>query len=855
VIEFGAAWALLLAAAVAPVWWAASRTRSNLSKRHSHVVTGLRCAAIALLAMAAARPVWNGGSAQVSVVYALDVSKSISPAFIAEAIAWIERAEQQEAPAHSRIVAFADRPRVLRSTADVRLLAVAERAEAVAVLARDQTNLERALDEALLALDAQKIMRVVLLTDGNQTTGDAWRVVPRLGSAGARVFAIPARVRDESDTWVQAIEVPEPLRDAEPVGVLVRVVSMREGPARITLRQGARPLGVRDLQLQPGSNEIRFDTRLRGSGLTMLAAHVFAEGDRTAENDRMERAVWVGARPRVLYVEGRPESARYLSEALRAEGIRVDLISAAALPADVAGLSAYDAVILSDAPASALSGQTMRALESYVRDLGGGFVFAGGENTFGEQGYTGSAVERILPVEFKSQDKRKDLALVIAIDRSYSMKGHKMEYAKEAARAALDLLEEQHRFGVVAFDSQPYISVPLQQVRSKRRAEDQIARIQASGQTNIYPALGVVYRMLQQADAQAKHVILLSDGDTHPADFERLLERMRSAKIVVSTVTIGEGGDPRLMEDIAGWGAGRNYLATSAESIPQIFVEETRKAVRENLLEDTARPVVKWRMAALSGIDFTAAPALKGMVATKARDTAEVAIATQQGSPLLVRWQYGLGKSVMFSSDVKNRWAADWLQWQGYGKLWAQLVRDTMRHHSGESARLSLARDGADALVALEVIGEDGRFRNDLAPRAQVAREHRARELIALSQAGPGRYLGRLPAGPDERITVALAAGGGISAQLSVRAGVQMLAADFADELRTRPPDVALLEALAARTGGKLTPRVDEIFEPRGDSARQSRALWPWLAAMALALYLADIFARRAPLAWRRLGS
>jgi uncharacterized membrane protein len=854
-MQFGALWPILLALAVPLVWWVTLRTRSNLSRRHLFVVTVVRCATIVLLGLAAARPVWNAASNEVSIVYALDVSSSVSPVFVTEAIEWIDRAQREGAPAHSSIVAFADRPALLRNTGEVRSLAVAQSASASAPLARDSTDLERALDESLIALEPGTVKRLVVLSDGNQTSGDAWRVIPRLKAAGVRVYAVPARVRDEADAWVDSIEVPDPLRDAEPVGIEVKVVSLRENAARVMLLHGDRALGVREVRLKPGSNSIRFDTRLSGSGLTMLAARVFARGDRLADNDRIERAVWIGKRSQVLYVEGQPESAHYLADALRAEGIRVDVMSASAMPTDVAGLSDYDAVILSDAPATALAGQTMRALESYVRDLGGGFLFAGGENTFGEQGYTGSPVEKILPVEFKSQERRKDLALVVAIDRSYSMKGRKIEFAKEAARAALDLLEEQHRFAVVAFDSQPYISVPLQQVRSRKRAEDQIGRIQASGQTNIYPALGVVYRMLQQVDAPAKHVILLSDGDTHPADFERLVERMRNAKIVVSTVTIGEGGDPRLMEDIARWGAGRNYLAVSAESIPQIFVEETQKAVRENLVEEMVRPVVKWRMAALSGIDFGTAPALKGFVATRPRDTAEVAIATEQGAPLLVRWQYGLGKSVMFSSDVKNRWAADWLQWPGYGKLWTQLVRDTMRGGGEELVQLSVARDGGDALVSLSVLDEAGRFRNGLSPRVRLARGNRGEATIALAQAAPGHYVARFPAAEAEAFTVALAAGGGISKQSAVRAGLRMLTADFADELRSQPPDVALLEAIAAHTGGKMTPRIDEVFDSLGDTGRRSLKLGPWLAALALVLYLADIFARRARIAWRWLGS
>ena len=52
-----------------------------------------------------------------------------------------------------------------------------------------------------------------------------------------------------------------------------------------------------------------------------------------------------------------------------------------------------------------------------------------------------------------------------------------------------------------------------------------------------YPALATAWRMLQNQKITRKHIILLSDGDTAPADFDRLLKRMQDAKITVSTVT------------------------------------------------------------------------------------------------------------------------------------------------------------------------------------------------------------------------------------------------------------------------------------------------------------------------------
>jgi Ca-activated chloride channel homolog len=853
-LSFAVPWALVLLLALPLIWYAASRTRTNLARRHLRVVAAVRMLALALLALALAQPSWTGYSDRVSVVYALDVSHSVSAGFVEEALGWIERAQSQAAPASARIVAFADRPVVLETPAQVRDLSVSADGTGGAI---DQTatDLERGLDQALSALDRDMIKRVVLLTDGNETSGDVRSVVPGLVEAGVRVFPVVARFRDDRDAWVDGIEVAERLRDGEPFTAVVRVFSPSQSRARVRLMHSARRLGERQVELQPGINRIAFEPTLRGAGAATLVAEVSAIGDTVKNNDRLETSTWIGERPRILYAEGRAEAARFLSDALRSQGLAVDVRAAKDLPADVAALARYDALILSDVPAKQLSRTQMRAVETYVRDVGGGLVFAGGENTFGEDGYSGSALENVLPVEFKAREKRKDLALVIAIDRSYSMKGRKMEYAKEAARAALDLLEEQHRFAVVAFDSQPYISVPMQQVRSKRRAEDQISRIQASGQTNIYPALGVVYRLLQQAESQAKHVILLSDGDTHPADFERLLARMREAKIVVSTVTIGDGGDPALMASIARWGDGRNYVARSAEAIPQIFVEETKKVVRSGMVEEAIRPVVKRQARAFSGIGFDTAPALKGHVSTKARDTAEVLLATGEGAPLLTRWQLGLGKAAMFSSDVTNRWAADWVAWEGYGKFWAQVVRETMRRESGESARLGAVRDGKDALVTLDLLTDQGQFRNGLSPKVQVSRGGKPAETVGLVQSGPGSYEARVPFAGAETLSIALSPAAGVGQQAAARAGVRVLHRGFSDEYRVLPPNLPLLAAIAEQTGGKLAPEIGDVFATAGDRGQQSRMLWPWFALAALLLYLLDIWLRRSPVAWRRLGS
>jgi uncharacterized membrane protein/uncharacterized protein YegL len=849
-LTFESLWPLALLVLLPLIWWLGRRSATNLGAHHLAVATALRALTFVLLLLALMQPVWLARTRAVSVVYALDVSRSVAPDFVQSALQWMRSANREHAPATARYVVFGERPVLLDDLDQVSKVAVTSDAGAGrGAVQQGATNIEMALDEALLAFDPDQIKRLVLLTDGNETNGNLWRELPRLKAAQVRLFAFPAAVRAQRDAWIESIEFPAGLRRDEPVAVLVRVASQGAARAVVRLTNGAVELGRQSVRLDAGVNELVFRTRLRASGAVDIAAEVNAEGDTLPDNDRLQQTAWVGPRARVLYAEGQADSANYLRDALKRDGVDVKVVSGAELPQGASGLSAYDAVIISDVARTALDDQRMQALESYVRDQGGGLLYAAGETTYGQSGFSGSVLERVLPVEFKAQEKRKDLALVVCLDRSYSMKGRQMELAKAATRSALALLDEQHQFGVIAFDSQPHETVPLQAVRSRRRAEDLIDRIQASGQTNIYPALAIAFRWLQNAEPKSRHVILLSDGDSAPADFERLVKRMVEAHISVSTVAVGHEADRELMSNIARWGKGRAYYAEDPSSVPQLFIEDTQNVSRATLIEEPFRPVVKHKIEALRGIDFAEAPMLRGFASTKAREGAEVFLESASGAPILTRWQYGLGRAVVFASDVKNRWAADWLQWDGYGKLWGQLVRDVMRRDIGEELRFNVRREGGDARVTLDALTPAGGWQNRLTPVVRVSRAGRPSETVRLRQTAPGGYAARVALGGAgaEPFDFELLSGGGIGSAVARRSGLRRLYFQFPDEYRTTAPDTEALRVLAEQTGGKLAPKTDEIFAVGDDSGRSRRALWPVLAAVSLAVYLLDIAVRRAP--------
>ena len=853
-----ALWPLLLLPLLGVIVLAARRSDLRWPKRRLRASLALRLLAAGFLLFALCRPVIRAGSREVSVAFVVDVSRSVASRSLQDAVAWARQASRGLGSGNAHFVAFADRAVSVTGADALMGVQVFDSGASGGMppadaLDQGRTNIEAALRHAAALFPPDRLKRVVLFSDGRETEGDTAAALSLLKETGVRVFPAPAAVRSDGGGFVNAVRLPPRVRAGEMTGVEVEVFSAAGGPAEIRVLAGSETLAAVQVELPPGASSVPIPVRLKGSGMTVLEAEIRAPGDTLRLNDRRAVEAPVGEAASVLYVEGQPESARYLRTALESEGVSVNTAPAAALP--VLDLDDWDAVVLSDIPPERLSDTTMDRIARYVRDAGGGLVFAAGESSYGEDGYSESIIEEALPVDFQIEEKWKDLSLVIVLDKSYSMYGRKIALAKEATKAALDLLEDTHRFGVVTFDWNPYTTIPLQLVADREWIKEGISRIQASAQTNIYPALDRAYEQLGESPSKVKHVILLSDGKTYPDDYEELVTRMKDDEITISTVAVGEEADRELLSDIAAWGDGRSYFIRDAERVQQIFVEETQIALDATLVEEPFRPVVRQKARVLEGLDFAAAPELKGFVATMAKDTAEVLLEGPDEEPLLARWQYGLGRAAMFTSDCKNRWAADWVEWDGYGKFWTQVVRDAMRRGSGGELEFEVARRGNFAEVSLSLIDEDGGFPTGVVPELEIS----AAGLVGrtpVRQTGPGRFEAEVPLdlrpGDAARFRIAPDS---LPADLAAGADLERaIHLSYPDEYRFLPADEATLAALAAETGGVLAPTRAQVFAANGDRVIRSRALWPLLALAGLIAYLLDLSVRRVPWLWTRLG-
>jgi uncharacterized membrane protein len=586
--------------------------------------------------------------------------------------------------------------------------------------------------------------------------------------------------------------------------------------------------------------------------------------DRFKENNRYTNVVAVPGRPAVLYVEGNTSRASYLASALSAQEFDVDVRGPREIPSSLRELERYDFVILSDAPAEAVSLTQQDAIEGYVRDLGGGFLFAGGENGYGLGGWYHTTIERVLPVRMDAEKRRDEpgVAMVLAIDRSGSMTGLPLEMAKQAAKATADTLSSDDLLEVVAFDSVPTRVVRMTPAKHRARIQNDIARIQPGGGTEIFPALDAAYQALSVTRARKKHVILLTDGQAPTNGIRDLVQAMAAEGITVSTVGLGGGVDESLLKMVSDLGGGRFYKVVDPQSLPRVFTRETEMVSRAAAVEEYFQPKVASPADFLRGIDIGAAPFLHGYVATKLKPPpAQEILSSELGEPILARWHVGLGWSLAWTSDVKNLWAVEWLRWPGYGQFWGQLVREHMRQKRRQQLDMRAEIDTATGHVRayIDAIGADDKFENGLEAKLSVTGPFGASakepngptSKVPMRQTAPGRYEADFPL--DRFGSFLLHAsleklvddGKGSVKSAQVAESFGHVTNPYPREYLALAPDTVSLERAAGVTGGRVNPDPAAVFDPAGESIRYHQDLWPRFVGAAIVCFLLDLLVRR----------
>jgi len=848
--------------------WGFRYSLIDFTKAQRWISLGVRFLILFLIVLAIAGLTLMSPTHEKMVVFLLDQSRSIDDTAAEKAVKFLHTVQTVAGKTSLFVVPFASSPKTplsVEETADSRRQTAADASDEregasdaeIPLLPsskwREGTNIAAALEPALALIPPRYVPHLVILSDGNETHGDVLSVAVR---GGVAISTVPLPAPTDPEVQMAELRMPTQVRQGEPFNLDVVVQSNIDTEGIITLYSGPFKVVEETKSLKIGENVFRFRQSVEDRRQQEFSATVVPLEDTILDNNWATGIVFAGGKPRILLIESDTRASRDLVSALREQDIEAEVRPPEGMPQTLDELDQFEAIMLSNVPATMLTMHQMDLVRTYLSELGGGFIMLGGEQSFGLGGYYKTPIEDVLPVrsDFEKERETPSLAICLVIDRSGSMGGQKMEMAKDAAKSAIELLSPRDFASVIAFDSSSYVVAAMQSAASRGVMNAAISTIEAGGGTNIYPGLVDAHGQLRRVSAKLKHVILLTDGHSEPGDYEGIIRQMVNDQITVSTVGVGDA-DNELLKMLADNGKGRHYTCDDPQAIPQIFAKETMEASKSAIHEMPFVPIIVTPTEVLAEIDFETAPPLLGYVVTRPKPTCQFILATETGEPLLVWWRYGLGMSAAFTSDAKSRWGAEWLTWSGYPKFWAQVIRQAMRKPEQRGALVELAQRADGMHLIVDVADDASRYINEAIGQATVIRPDLSRVEIELKPTAPGRYEAALEkASPmDTRGGYHIHASLGMG-EVNIVNQSRGVMVGYPEELRLRPVNEELLQRLAESTGGLYDPSPEELFaEDVGRSAWRVTPLRPYLFALAAGLLVFDVLLRRIDFGRRRV--
>lgn len=833
-IKFGAPWWLLLfipAAALIVWWW---RCDARLGQKKKLVLASVRALIFLLLILALADVQLTFPERGKTVVFVADLSASLNKD--KEVRDYIARAVEGKSPDDRYAVIAVGREAMVDQMFTTR-----EDGSALSsVVTKHQTDLAAGLRLASGLIPEGSKGRVVLISDGEQTRGDAVQEAKLLRKRGVTVNTVYMASGIEEEALVADVNVPPRLFPGEEYTVAVRLDSTADTDGVLRLYDGDREMESRKVALKKGENRVTFTTKAKSPGFRRFHVKLEADKDTLTANNESYAFTEVIGKPKVLVVEGTRHAAVNLMNALKATGVDVERLTVQALPEQLESYKQYQSIVLANVPAFEFGEKKMKLIQTAVRDFGVGFVMTGGSDSFGLGGWFRTPVEEALPVymDLRNKEKRPSLGLILVIDKSGSMAGHKMELAKEAAIRSTQMLTEQDQIGVIAFDDGFWWTVKATPVKDISRIQDDVGSIVADGGTSIYPALEEAYQVIKTLKMKRKHIILLTDGQSQSAGYDDLIRQMKKEKVTLSTVAVGSDADTALLDRLAQEAKGRYYFAYDDTTIPTIFSKETALATRSFAVEKPFRPILTGGRDWVNGI--SGLPPLGGYVATTPKERAEIVMTSPEPDPVAARWLYGLGKSVAWTSDVSGNWSKHWVTWEHFSEWVNRMISWTFPEYRQGDWSVALTQENGRGKIALQL--PDGAETPEGTLQVTVVKNDLSKETVPLKGVAPGTYEAEFPADEPGVYMLQMAEGQG---EEILRSETYGTAVPYSPEYRLPENGERNMEAIADAGNGTMFEDPGQVFDGTMAKNWSQQPVGGICLLLAMLLFPLDIAIRR----------
>lgn len=742
-------------------------------------------------------------------------------------------------------------------------LAPSREKEAVSLgtLGRDMdggyTNIEKGLIAAISLMPTGTKRRIVIITDGKENTGNSLKLAPTLQDMGIdlKVFKVESKYKNE--VALKSISLPESLKSGEEFSIVVNIESNISTGAKLRVFNGREVAFEERVELQTGVNKFVFKDKAIGGGFRNYRAVIEPDVDSLSRNNEASQYTNIKDKPRVLVIEDVKGEGIEIANMLKASGVEYRYLNAFSAPTTLADMSAYNSIILCNVSAENLKEGFMKNIEAYVKDFGGGFIATGGDSSFALGGYFKTSLEKILPVNMDMKGKKEipDMAMMLIIDKSGSMMDgtgglSKIEIAKEAAARVLDSLRpSRDEIGVIAFDNSIYKVVSRKKIDDADSIRGEIGTIRAGGGTSILPALDEGFNELKKSNAKIKHIILLTDGQAERTGYEELLKKIKEEYITVSTVAVGQGSDKELLESIAKQANGRFYSTDEFSNIPAIFAKETYMASKSYINNRTFTPAIIDNHKILQGVAEDGLPKLLGYIGASPKNSARVLLSSDEEDPILTVWQYGLGKTVAWNSDINGKWSGNYIAWDRNLRLWQNIINWTIEGKNNENCSVEAAFE-----EGLGIIDFSEKFAvQDMETVAIITGPNMESREIKLNPTSPGKYSGSFeaPENGSYMISVRQTKNGEL-----INTATTGLSKQYSPEYsldNEKNKENSILDKLISSTNGSYIATPEEVYRGKASDVNGQTDLTSLLLLFSLLLFVLEIALKRLNLPLQKL--
>ena len=613
----------------------------------------LRVLAVILLVVIAAGPGVTLYSHVVQTVILADRSASMEPAR-AQMDEWIVSSGKEKSGSVS-VLEFAAAP-----------------AQGADTLDPAATDIAAAIDAASALFSGESGKRIVLLSDGVSTQGDALASVRSAAQAGIRVDAVHMQpVFASPQTEVASFELPYEVMQGRHIEADVTVLSDVQTQGVLRVYEDDTLVHEQSVELMPGRQVFSCVLKAEVTGEHIYRAQLDVAGDTWPENNSLHAAMNVSQAQKVLLVDGTGSESAQLEKLLSQDGAAVTVSAPEDVPPTTQELCEYGLIVLMNVDAVDLPDGWDQVLDGTVTQYGRSVLTTGGENTYIYGGMKDTGYEELLPVKMSVEEKESvdPVALMLVIDTTDSMNresaGVPIDMAKRGAIKCIDELNANDYAGVITFADEAQLTVQMTAMRDKEPILEVINGIETADPnclTKFSGALRLACDTLKAFDGtQRKHVMFITDGS--PADgkegFAQIAKEMRDNGITLSTIVVGRIVNViSMLEELAMIGGGRCYPVESGKNLSNIMSTDSVLSQVEYTIDDPFKPQRDMYDAAFAGEEEITQ--LFGYVRTGAKGDADVLLKTPEGRPIYVRRKTGAGVAASFMSDLSGDWSRTW---------------------------------------------------------------------------------------------------------------------------------------------------------------------------------------------------